>query len=116
MNGDFLPNDSNTKLIFSLEAFSTPSIVQFIHRNIAYILLILIFYFNLIYIKSRLPIKPLLIFDLSICFQIILGVVTLLSGAKIIYASLHQIGSILVVSSFLFILYKNFKTNSPLSG
>ena len=116
MNGDFLPNDSNAKLIFSLEAFSTPSIVQFIHRNIAYILLILIFYFNLIYIKSRLPIKPLLIFDLAICFQIILGVVTLLSGAKIIYASLHQIGSILVVSSFLFILYKNFKTNLPLSG
>lgn len=116
MNGDFLPNDSNAKLIFSLEAFSTPSIVQFIHRNTAYILLLLVFYFNLIYIKSRLPIKPLLIFDLAICFQIILGIVTLLSGAKIIYASLHQIGSILVVSSFLFILYKNFKTNLPLSG
>ena len=45
MNGDFLPNDSNAKLIFSLEAFSTPSIVQFIHRNIAYILLILVFLF-----------------------------------------------------------------------
>ena len=40
MNGDFLPNDSNAKLIFSLEAFSTPSIVQFIHRNIAYILML----------------------------------------------------------------------------
>ncbi len=114
MNGDFLPNDSNAKLIFSLEGFSTPSIVQFIHRNIAYILMLLVLYFNYIYIKSRLPIKPLLIFDLAICFQIILGIITLLSGAKIIYASLHQIGSILVVSSFLFILYKNFKTNLPL--
>ena len=116
MNGDFLPNDSNAKLIFSLEAFSTPSIVQFIHRNIAYILMLLVFYFNYVYIKGRLPIKPLLIFDLAICFQIILGIITLLSGAKIIYASLHQIGSILVVSSFLFIFYKNFKTNLPLSG
>ncbi len=114
MNGDFLPNDSNTNIFLSKEAFNTPSIVQFIHRKIAYLLLFFVLYFNFIYLKKKLPIMPLLIFNFAIFFQICLGIITLLSGAKILYASLHQIGSILVISSFIFIFYKNQKTNLPL--
>ncbi|MDA9065453.1 hypothetical protein N9K28_02930 [Candidatus Pelagibacter sp.] len=33
--------------------------------------------------------------------------VTLISGVEIKYASLHQLGSILVLSSYLLIFYKN---------
>jgi len=114
MNGGFLPNDSNPSDFLSLKFLDTPSIVQFVHRNIAYLLMILILYFNVIYLKKRLPFIPLLIFNLTVLFQIILGIITLLSGAKIIYASLHQIGSIAVISSFLFIFFKNNKTNLQL--
>jgi cytochrome c oxidase assembly protein subunit 15 len=42
---------------------------------------------------------------IGLFLQVILGVVTLLSGVKIIYASLHQINSILVILSSLYFLY-----------
>ncbi len=111
MNGKLLPDDSKFTDFFTYDALNTPSIIQFVHRKIAYILTFLVLYLNLIYIKKKLPATPLIVFDLTILFQIFLGVITLLSGAKILYASLHQIGSIFVVSSFLFIFYKNYKTN-----
>ena len=111
MNGKFLPDDVSIASFFSSESFNTPSIIQFIHRKMAYILFILILYLNIVYIYKKLPIINILLFDLAVLFQIFLGVITLLSGAKIIYASLHQIGSIIVVSSFLYICYKNINTN-----
>jgi cytochrome c oxidase assembly protein subunit 15 len=40
-------------------------------------------------------------------FQVILGIVTLITGVEVKYASLHQLGSILVLSFFFLILYKN---------
>jgi len=40
-----------------------------------------------------------------------LGIVTVLSGANIILASLHQIGSIFLVSSSLVLIFKNAEIN-----
>ena len=111
MNGNFLPNDTDVFRFFTLEAFNTPSILQFIHRNVAYVLCAFIVYLNIIYILKKLPLAPLLILDLTIIFQITLGIITLISGVKITYASLHQIGSIFLISSFLYIYYRNIKIN-----
>ena len=36
-----------------------------------------------------------------------LGIITLMTGVEIEYASVHQLGSIFVLLSFLFIYYKN---------
>ena len=41
MNQSYFPDDSNIKDLFSMEAFETPSIVQFIHRNIAYFIILI---------------------------------------------------------------------------
>ncbi len=113
MNGYFFPDDVALVNIYTREFLDTPSIIQFLHRKFAYLLCFVIIYFNYIYFKNNLPIKPILVFDIIVIFQIILGIVTLVSGAKIIYASLHQFGSIFVVSSLLYIAYKNTKlTNS----
>ena len=43
--------------------------------------------------------------------QIILGILTLLSGAQIILASMHQISSIFLVSSSIYLIYLNSKIN-----
>ena len=43
MGSSFFPDDNSISNIFKLSAFSDPSLVQFMHRNLAY--LILIFYF-----------------------------------------------------------------------
>jgi cytochrome c oxidase assembly protein subunit 15 len=107
MNGSFLPTDSSLNDYFSVNVLSDPSIIQFFHRITAYLLFFLIIFLNIFYFKLKLDLKTLLFFDAAILIQIIFGIVTLLSGVMIEYASLHQMGSIIVLSSYLYIYYKN---------
>jgi cytochrome c oxidase assembly protein subunit 15 len=107
MNGSFFPNDVGYKDVINTQLLSNPSIVQFLHRSTAYLLLFFIIILNIIYFKQKYDFKYVLFFDLAVLIQILLGIVTLISGVEIKYASLHQLGSILVLSSYLLILYKN---------
>jgi len=107
MNGSFFPNDVSYGDLIYTQLFNNPSIVQFLHRSTAYLLLFFIIILNLIYFKNKYDFKYVLFFDVAILIQIFLGIVTLISGVEIRYASLHQLGSILVLSSYFLILYKN---------
>jgi len=114
MNHSYFPDDSNLKDLFSMEAFETPSIVQFIHRNIAYLIILLfsfivtIIYRNedFIYLRNI----ALLVF-IFLILQTFLGILTVLSGAQIILASMHQIGSILLITTSLILVFKNSRVN-----
>tara|TARA_B110001450_G_scaffold174396_1_gene162772 strand:- start:86 stop:1021 length:936 start_codon:yes stop_codon:yes gene_type:complete len=107
MNGSFFPNDVGFKEVVNTQLFNNPSIVQFLHRVTAYLLLFFIIILNYFFIKNDYPTKNIILFDIAILVQIFLGVITLISGVEIKYASLHQLGSILVLSSYILILYKN---------
>ena len=107
MNGNFLPNDVEFKDVISTQLFNNPSIVQFLHRFTAYVLLLFIVILNYTFMKNNYPIKNIIYFDVAILIQIFLGIVTLISGVEIRYASLHQLGSIFVLTTYLVILYKN---------
>ena len=97
MNENYFPDDSDIKDLFSISVFETASIVQFIHRNVAYFIVLLFSFIifkiyknnDLYYLRNII----LLIF-IVIIFQILLGILTVVSGAQIILASMHQIGSI----------------------
>ena len=114
MNQSYFPDDSSLKDLFSMKAFETPSIVQFIHRNIAYFIILLfgfiatIIYKNedLIYLRST----TLLVF-IFLFLQIFLGILTVISGAQIILASMHQIGSILLITTSIILIFKNSRIN-----
>ena len=107
MNGGLFPNDVGLKDILNTQLFYNASIVQFLHRFTAYLLLFFIVILNYFFIKNKLNIKNIIFFDIAILIQVFLGIITLLSGVEIKYASLHQLGSILVLTSFIIILYKN---------
>tara|TARA_X000001036_G_scaffold436090_1_gene478578 strand:+ start:1155 stop:2090 length:936 start_codon:yes stop_codon:yes gene_type:complete len=107
MNGSFFPNDVELKDLLNTQLFNNASIVQFLHRITAYLLLFFILILNYQYFKRNNNIKYIIFFDIAILIQIFLGVITLISGVEIKYASLHQLGSILVLSSYFLILYKN---------
>jgi heme a synthase len=107
MNGTFFPNDITLSDYLSSQLFYNPSIIQFFHRITAYILFFSILFLNYLFFKSRLNFINILIFDIAILLQIFLGVITLVSGVEIKYASLHQLGSIFVLCSYILILYKN---------
>ena len=110
MNQSYFPDDSHVKDLFSIKAFETPSIVQFIHRNAAYfiislfIFIVTIIYKNKDFIYLRRTALLILIF---LFLQIFLGILTVLSGAQIIVASMHQIGSIFLITSSLILVFKN---------
>ena len=109
MNGSFLPNDVGYNDVINTQLLNNPSIIQFLHRVTAYCLLFFIIILNFLIIKNNHGTKNIILFDLAILIQIFLGIVTLLSGVEIKYASLHQLGSIFVLTSYLVILYKNSK-------
>ena len=92
---------------FSLKVFDDQSLVQFIHRNLAYLIVALYFYILFFVLKSRnLNLRvPIFVIGISLLFQIVLGILTVLSGVKMLYASLHQINSILIILSTLYFLY-----------
>ena len=113
MGSSYFPDDNEFINMFTLSAFSDPSLVQFFHRNLAYV--IFIYYIILVYkiyinnlISYFFPIK---IIGLILFIQIILGIFTLLYGAQIYLASMHQISSIFLVSSSIYFLYLNSNTN-----
>ena len=110
MNQSYFPDDSNLKDLFSMKAFETPSIVQFIHRNLAYfIILLFIFIATIIYKNKDFAFlrKTVLLIFIFLFLQIFLGILTVLSGAQIILASMHQIGSILLITTSLILVFKN---------
>ena len=114
MNQSYFPDDSNLKDLFSMKAFETPSIVQFIHRNIAYIIILLFSFIATIIYRNRdftyLRNTALLVI-IFLFLQTFLGILTVLSGAQIILASMHQIGSILLITTSLILVFKNSRIN-----
>ena len=107
MGSNFFPDDSRYSEFLSLKVFDNPSIVQFLHRLLAYLIVINYIYLLVIAFKekNKVILKPVLIIGIILLFQVGLGIVTILSGVKIVYASLHQINSIFIILSTLYLLY-----------
>ena len=114
MNQNYFPDDSKLKDLFSIKAFETPSIVQFIHRNVAYFIIILFSFIATIIYRNKdfdyLRNTTLLVFTL-LFLQTLLGILTVISGAQIILASMHQIGSLLLITTSIILIFKNYRIN-----
>ena len=114
MNNTYFPDDSSIKDLFSIKGLEIPSIVQFIHRNLAYfIILLFIFIFAIIYRNEDFVYlrKIALLIFIFLFLQTVLGILTVLSGAHIALASMHQIGSIFLIITSLALVFKNSKTS-----
>tara|TARA_B100000989_G_scaffold172970_1_gene129695 strand:- start:525 stop:1463 length:939 start_codon:yes stop_codon:yes gene_type:complete len=109
MGNSYFPDDNNIINLFKLSAFSDPSLVQFIHRNLAYV--ITLFYLFMIYKIFRNKIyelyKSISILGFFIILQIVLGIYTVIYGAQIYIAAMHQLSSIFLVSSSIYFFYLN---------
>ena len=111
MGQNYYPDDSYFSDLFKLNAFDNPSIVKFIHRNMAYV--ILIFYLFMVFKFSKIKVKYInniiYIIGIILFLQIFLGILTLLSGANIFYSSLHQINTIFLFSSSIYFIFRTKK-------
>ena len=111
MGDDYIPNDLSfygTKDIFD---FDSHSLVQFYHRNLAYLIIFYSLGLSLFIFKKKMIFlyKPLLIVIFFLSTQVVLGILTLISGLNIYLASAHQITSVLLVFSALYLYYSFVK-------
>jgi len=105
MNNNYLPDDTDFKTITLSNIFYNHSLIQFLHRNTAYIIFVYstLISINVFYNKKKYLYTPLFFLLFMVFMQISLGIMTLISGLNIMYASMHQISTIfLLVSSINF--------------
>ena len=105
MNNNYLPDDTDFKTITLSNIFYNHSLIQFLHRNTAYIIFVYsaLISINVFYNKKKYLYTPLFFLLFMVFVQISLGIMTLISGVNIMYASMHQISTIfLLVSSINF--------------
>ncbi len=116
MGNNYFPNDNVVSNLFKLNAFNDPSLVQFMHRNLAYLILIvyLIIFYKVYSNKLNNLINSINAIGIFLILQILLGILTILNGAQIYIASMHQITSIFLVSSCIYLLFINRKTSLQL--
>ncbi len=107
MNNKYFPDDLTLLTINDYFDFENKSLVQFYHRNLAYIIIGYFFVISFRYFKSSnaIIIKNFLIVSIVVLIQIFLGIFTLISGLNLYLASLHQISSIFLILSVLNLNY-----------
>ena len=114
MNGSFFPDDSLYKDLFKFSILENSSLLQFVHRTTAYVIFFIFTLITILIFKNKnltsLRRSSMMVLFFLI-FQIFLGVLTVLSGAEILFASMHQIGSIILVSSTLILVFESSKIN-----
>jgi cytochrome c oxidase assembly protein subunit 15 len=113
MGASYFPNDNNFIDLFNFSAFSEPSLVQFMHRNLAYIIcLFYLFLLIKIYINNLSKFYFVInILGLVLLIQVLLGIFTLTHNAQLMLSSMHQITSIFLVSTSVYLLYLNSKSS-----
>ena len=107
MNQSYFPNDVVINSIKDYFNFNNHSLIQFYHRNIAYLITIFIFIIGFFIFKKDIKklIKPFYFLSIILFLQIFLGVATLISGLNIYLASSHQICSLLLMLSAINLYY-----------
>tara|TARA_Y200000002_G_C22570795_1_gene616549 strand:- start:70 stop:1020 length:951 start_codon:yes stop_codon:yes gene_type:complete len=107
MNSGYFPNDIIIKKVKDFTDLDNHSLVQFYHRNIAYFIIIYTFIVGFYIFKNQELdlMKPFYIFITILFIQVILGIITLISGLNIFLASGHQIFSLLLTLSAINLYY-----------
>ena len=110
MNQSYFPTDN---FLINLFNFSDPGFVQFLHRNVAYIICAMSFYVGFFIYKNKIIAlyNSYLLFLLFIVVQIFLGIFVLYSNVNIYFASLHQISSIFLITTSLNLYFRSIKTS-----
>ena len=111
MGNTFFPDDIKISSINNLFDFNNQSLVQFYHRNLAYFITFYILIILCLILKRKIKIlyKPTLLLVTFLFLQILLGILTLISGLNIYLASAHQISSVLLVFSIVNLYYYHIK-------
>ena len=107
MGNTYFPDDLFLKKFSDIFKMDTHSLVQFYHRNLAYLIILYALFLAIFIYKRQVSnlYNSLNILLFFLILQIALGIFTLISGLNIFLASLHQITSVFLVFSALNLYY-----------
>ena len=111
MGQSYFPNDIIIEGYTILADFTNHSLVQFYHRNLAYLIVVYILFLGFYIYKGNIKklIDPLKLLIFVLLVQIVLGILTLISGLNIYLASSHQISSVILVFTAINLYYYQSK-------
>ncbi len=117
INGDWFPDQLFTQSPFLLNFIANKITIHFVHRNLAYVILLAVSVWTLILFRSGIirSQRTRLLFPLGlVLFQIVLGICTLLASPAIVanrwvtfdwVALLHQANGMLLLFSLIYAIY-----------
>ena len=111
MGYNYFPDDSIIRNLNDLINFENHSLVQFYHRNLAYLVTIYVCFISYLVLKKKDKKlnKIIFIFIIVLLTQILLGILTLLTNLHIVLASAHQISSVILILTALRLYYSIIK-------
>ena len=111
MNYYYFPDDIRISSFNDLLDFNNHGLVQFYHRNIAYLIFIYLCFLGFIIFKNNFKklYKPFYIVAFFLVLQIFLGIITLVSNLNLYLASTHQICGLLLMLSVINLYYNQLK-------
>ena len=112
MMGDtYLPNDIKINNFYDFLDFNNHSLVQFYHRNTAYVISIYILFLSYLIFKNKMNYlyATTIFLNLILFIQITLGILTLVTNLHISLASAHQITSVILALSSIKLYYTMIK-------
>jgi len=112
MDGEWIPSGILSSQNLLMNFFENPVTIQFVHRTLGSLVLVLIIWIWLVADKKAMnhsQRKGLNFILVAVAIQFLLGVLTLLSKVNIALASLHQIGAFILFSAVIFLLFQ-FRT------
>ena len=111
MGYNYFPDDSIIKNLNDLINFENHSLVQFYHRNLAYLVTIYVCFISYLVLKKKEKKlnKIIFFFIIVLLTQILLGILTLLTNLHIVLASAHQISSVILILTALRLYYSIIK-------
>ena len=108
MNLSYFPDDINLSNFDLLNLMSNQSFVQFLHRSLAYLIIVYVVFLGVKFFiqKKTILLNNYLNVFFVLILQVLLGILTLISGLNLYLASLHQITSIILVFTVLNLNHK----------
>ena len=111
MGESYLPNDIKINNFYDFLDFDNHSLVQFYHRNTAYVISIYILFLSYLIFKNKKNYlyAPTIFLNFILFVQITLGILTLITNLHISLASAHQITSVILALSSINLYYSMIK-------
>lgn len=106
MNGEFMPENVRAFGNWVTDFTNHKDGVQFVHRNLAYLVAVAVLLFSLLPKHAASLAKPNMLMLVMVLVQFLLGVLTLVWQVPIALGVLHQFGAVLLLATVLNVVHR----------